>query len=78
MQGVFFRAWTRDQARRLGVSGWVRNCEDGSVEALFDGNEEAVEQLIEMVRNGPPGARVDDLSVVYAEPENLANFEVRH
>ena len=78
VQGVFFRAWTRNEARRLGVSGWVRNCEDGSVEALLDGNEQAVEQLIGLMRRGPPGARVEDLSASFAEPENLSSFEVRH
>jgi acylphosphatase len=78
VQGVFFRAWTRNEARRLRVSGWVRNCEDGSVEALLEGNEQAVEQLIGLMRHGPPGARVEGLSASVAEPENLGGFEVRH
>jgi acylphosphatase len=56
----------------------VRNCDDGSVEALLDGNEQAVEQLIGLMRHGPPGARVEDLSASFAEPENLGSFEVRH
>jgi acylphosphatase len=78
VQGVFFRAWTRDEARRLGVKGWVRNCADGSVEAHLDGSEQAVEQLIERMRHGPPGARVNDLKAAYAEPEDFSSFEVRH
>jgi acylphosphatase len=56
----------------------VRNCEDGSVEALLEGNEQAVEQLIGLMRHGPPGARVEGLSASVAEPENLGGFEVRH
>jgi acylphosphatase len=78
VQGVFFRAWTRDRARQLGICGWVRNCDDGTVEALFDGSEQAVERLIELVRDGPPGARVDDLSVACVEPEDIQGFEIRH
>ena len=78
VQGVFFRAWTRDEARRLGVNGWVRNCDDGSVEAHFEGEEGAVQKLTERMRDGSPGARVDDLQVEEAAIENLDRFEVRH
>ena len=78
VQGVFFRAWTRDEARRLGVNGWVRNCDDGSVEAHVEGNDGAVQQLIRRMRDGSPGARVDDLQVEESAVENLDRFEVRH
>ena len=78
VQGVFFRAWTRDEARRLGVNGWVRNCDDGSVEAHVEGNDGAVQQLIQRMRDGSPGARVDDLQVEESAVENLDRFEVRH
>jgi acylphosphatase len=78
VQGVFFRAWTRDEARRLGVSGWVRNCPDGSVEAHLDGSEQAVEQLIERLHRGPSGARVDEVRTSFVEPEDVKGFEVRH
>jgi acylphosphatase len=78
VQGVFFRAWTRDEARRLGVSGWVRNCDDGSVEAHVEGEESAVQQLIGRMRDGSPGARVDDLQVEEVGTENFGRFEVRH
>jgi acylphosphatase len=78
VQGVFFRAWTRDEARRLRVTGWVRNCDDGSVEAHVEGEEGAVKQLIERMRDGSPGARVDDLHVEDVQVENLDRFEVRH
>jgi acylphosphatase len=78
VQGVFFRAWTRDEARRLGVSGWARNCDDGSVEAHVEGDEAAVGQLIEKLRNGPPDARVDDLQASEAAAEGSNSFDVRH
>jgi acylphosphatase len=78
VQGVFFRAWTREQARELGVSGWVRNCSDGSVEAHAEGDAEAIDRLIELLRKGPSGARVDHLNVDDAKPQDLSDFEVRH
>jgi len=64
VQGVFFRASTRDEAQRLGVSGWVRNRRDGDVEALVEGDRGSVERLIEWCRNGgPPTARVTGVDV---------------
>ena len=78
VQGVFFRAWTRDEARSLKVSGWVRNCSDGSVEAHVEGKEDLVDQLIDRLREGPPHARVDQVAVVDAALEGLTTFEVRH
>ena len=77
VQGVFFRAWTQGQARELGVSGWIRNCADGSVEAHVDGDEAAVSRLIERMRHGPSGARVDELTVDEVAPESLGRFELR-
>lgn len=59
VQGVFYRASARDEARRLGLSGWVRNCADGSVEAVAEGPEQALEQLAGWCREGPPAARVE-------------------
>ncbi len=61
VQGVGFRAWTVHRARELGVRGWVRNRRDGSVEALFDGPEDRVAELVARCRQGPPAARVDSL-----------------
>ena len=78
VQGVFFRQWTVDTADRLGVSGWVRNCADGSVEAQVEGDEAAVERLIDRMREGPPGARVEELRVEDAAPEGSSGFQVRH
>jgi acylphosphatase len=78
VQGVFFRAWTRDEARSLRVTGWVRNCSDGSVEAHVEGDEAAVGELIRRMRHGPPHARVADVQVSETPVENLSRFEVQH
>jgi acylphosphatase len=78
VQGVFFRAWTREQAERLGVHGWVRNCADGSVEAHIEGAEDRVGQMVELMRHGPSGARVDDLEARDAQLEMHGGFSVRH
>jgi acylphosphatase len=78
VQGVFFRAWAQGNARELGVSGWIRNCSDGSVEAHLTGEEQAVHRMIERMRIGPSNARVDDLTVEDAVPETIGRFEVRH
>ena len=78
VQGVFFRAWTRDEARSLGVCGWVRNCADGSVEAHLEGDERSVTELIRRMRHGPPHAKVTDLKVSDAATESCPGFELRH
>lgn len=77
VQGVFFRAWTRDQAHELSVAGWVRNAADGSVEAHVEGERGAVDKLIDRMRQGPPSADVRDLQVHDASGEGLDRFEVR-
>ncbi len=69
MQGVFFRAWTEEQAERLNVDGWVRNCPDGSVEAHLEGDESAVNWLIDLIGDGPPSARVANVRVSDAAVE---------
>ena len=78
VQGVFFRQWATNQARALGVSGWVRNAQDSSVEAHLIGDEGAVVQMIEAMRRGPSQALVEDLVVEVAEPEDVHGFSVRH
>lgn len=78
VQGVFFRAWAQERARALGVTGWVRNCPDGRVEAHVEGDEQAVEQIIEKMRSGPPSAQVEDLRVWEVEAFDYDDFEVRH
>jgi len=59
VQGVWFRGWTVDQARELGLSGWVRNRRDGSVEILAEGPDEALAELVRRCHEGPPAARVE-------------------
>jgi len=77
VQGVFFRDSTREEAEAAGVAGWVRNADDGSVEAVFEGDAGAVERMVEACRRGPGRAQVEDLSVEEEEPEGLEGFEVR-
>ena len=77
VQGVFFRGWTVDQARALGVAGWVRNCPDCSVEAHLSGDKQAVEQLIDRMRRGPPGATVARLEATEVAPETSDGFTIR-
>jgi acylphosphatase len=76
VQGVFFRAQTREQAGRLGVTGWVRNDPDGSVTAHFEGDQAAVEAMVEWCREGPPRARVERVDVRDAEPTGARGFDV--
>ena len=78
VQGVFYRVWTQGQARELGVSGWIRNCPDGSVEAQLSGEEDDVSRMIERMRRGPSNARVDEFIVEEEDPEARGRFEVRH
>jgi len=78
VQGVFFRGWTRDQANRLGVTGWVRNCPDGRVDMHIEGEEGAVRQLIDRLHRGPPAARVEDVHVWDVDTFDFDDFEVRH
>jgi acylphosphatase len=77
VQGVFFRETTRRRALAAGVAGWVRNRPDGSVEAVFEGDREAVERLVAFAQAGPRGARVDWVDVLNEEPEGLESFDVR-
>ena len=77
VQGVFFRAWTAEQAKSLGVDGWVRNSPDGSVEAHLQGDRLAVRRLIELLHRGPPSAVVDEVIEEEAELGPNLEFEVR-
>ncbi len=63
VQGVYFRQNTKNQAQKYGVNGWVSNLEDGRVEAVFEGEEEAVKAVVEFCRRGPKGAVVTDFAV---------------
>lgn len=78
VQGVFFRENTRRLAQKMGVTGWVRNLPDGRVEAVFEGEEEAVRKMIEFCKRGPPAARVDDVEVIWEKPRGeFLDFEIR-
>lgn len=78
VQGVFFRAWTRERAEALGLTGWIRNCPDGHVEAHVEGEDSLVEQMLELLRRGPPAAQVENLRTWDVEPCEFDDFEVRH
>ena len=77
VQGVFFRQWALGQARALGVSGWVRNCSDGTVEAHLIGDEATLGKMVEGLRRGPSQAHVEDLVVEDVQPEDVKGFSVR-
>ncbi len=77
VQGVFFRDSTRRLAQRHSVSGWVANRPDGAVEAVFEGEADAVERLVAFSREGPRGAQVDSVQVEEEEPEQLTGFSMR-
>jgi acylphosphatase len=79
VQGVFFRGETQDEAVRHGVTGWVRNLRDGRVEAVFEGEEEDVERLVEFCRRGPFGARVTRVDVFQGGyTGEFRDFQVRY
>ena len=77
VQGVFFRDSTRRLARKHGVTGWVANRPDGNVEAVFEGEADAVDRLVSFSRVGPRGARVDSVQVAEEDPEGLQSFDMR-
>jgi acylphosphatase len=77
VQGVFFRDTTRRMADQRSVAGWVRNNPDGSVEAVFEGEESAVDRLVTFAHEGPRGARVERVEVFDEEPEGLSGFAIR-
>lgn len=79
VQGVWFRAHTRDKARELGVRGYVRNLRSGDVELVAQGDDDALESLLEWARIGPPMAAVSEVRVSEVENgEDFDNFEVRY
>ena len=77
VQGVWYRGWAVEAARALGLSGWVRNRRDGSVEMLVEGAPEAVEAMIARCREGPPAARVARVEVEDSDQATPAGFEAR-
>jgi acylphosphatase len=77
VQGVFFRDSTEREASGRGLAGWVRNRDDGTVEAVFEGSPEDVHALVEFCGSGPSAADVDGVETAEEEPERLSGFEVR-
>jgi acylphosphatase len=77
VQGVFFRDTIRRHADRRGVSGWVRNNADGTVEAVLEGDPDAVERLVELCREGPRGSAVERVEVSEEPAEGLTGFAIR-
>jgi acylphosphatase len=76
VQGVFFRDSTRRMAQQRGVAGWVSNRRDGDVEAVGEGDAEAVERLVAFTGEGPRGAQVERVEVSEEEPEGLTGFRI--
>jgi len=76
--GVGFRAWTKIQAKIIGVVGWVRNHQDGFVEVVVQGDEDKVKSMIELLKKGPPVSRVDDVEVYWQDAKEIFDeFEIR-
>lgn len=79
VQGVGFRHFTRTNARKIGVNGWVKNLPDGRVEAVFEGDDKDVEKMISLVKQGPRSSRVTDVHVDRSAPQNdLDGFQVKY
>lgn len=77
VQGVYFREFTRQEAEKLGIKGWVRNLPDGRVEAVFEGSDEALEKMIAWCRQGSPRSRVDNVEVTRElGEENFTVFRI--
>jgi acylphosphatase len=79
VQGVFFRSETKDEAIVLDVKGWVRNLPDGRVEAVFEGEEKSVKELVEFCKRGPSGAKVTNVDVMWESYSGeFRDFEIRY
>jgi acylphosphatase len=77
VQGVCFRAGAQEQAKHMGLCGWVKNCLDGTVEIHAEGEKETLEKFVDWCRKGSPVAQVSTLDIVWVESQGLTNFEVR-
>jgi acylphosphatase len=76
VQGVYYRASTRDAARERNLDGWVKNLDDGRVEAVFEGPEDAVEEMVEWCHTGSQAAEVESVDVDYGDPEGESGFKI--
>jgi acylphosphatase len=78
VQGVWYRASTKQQAERLGVTGWVKNTPDGRVEAVFYGDEKKIKEMISWCHQGPPNAAVTSVDVTYTKSnEVFSEFTIK-
>lgn len=78
VQGVGFRAWTAGRARSLSLCGWVKNRPDGDVEGVFEGSQDAVEEMLEALRVGPPAAHVEEVNISYGDYSgSFSGFEIQ-
>jgi len=78
VQGIFFRSGAQDEARRLGLTGWVRNLPDGSVEVMAEGRREALQKLLEWCEHGPPGASVSEVKSQWlGHTGGFADFSIK-
>lgn len=76
VQGVYYRATTQQAARQFSINGWVRNCPNGTVEAVLEGDDKNVEQLLTWMRRGPSGARVSGVDICQATPKGATEFSI--
>jgi acylphosphatase len=78
VQGVYFRAHTKDKADELGIRGWVMNLANGDVEAVFEGDEDKIEELVEYCKSGQPHAKVEEATMTLEDfKSEFADFEIR-
>jgi len=78
VQGVFFRAHAKEKASELGLSGWVRNLDDGRIEAVFKGAKEKVEEMVRWCKKGPATAKVESIKRLKAKEKGIEGFEIRY
>lgn len=78
VQGVFYRANTKEMAAQIGVNGWVKNLNDGRVEAVFEGERKDIEKIIDWCWKGSPQANVEDIDVSWEDPKSIDGFEIRY
>ncbi len=76
VQGVFYRAYTQAKAEELGINGWVKNLPDGRVEAVFEGEDEQVDEMMRWCYQGSPASRVESVAINEEEFENIQDFQV--
>ncbi|MCT7950412.1 acylphosphatase [Ancylothrix sp. C2] len=76
VQGVGYRYYTAQQAKQLGITGWVKNLPDGRVEAIFEGNKQAITDMINWCHQGPPAAEVTEVTINHEKPQGCNQFEI--